>query len=90
MVDAVASTQPAPVATDPWKRVEHIPCLLTVELPLASFRVPDLLRLTPGRLLTTRVTSGQDVPLRINGELIAWAEFEAVRDRLAVRITELV
>lgn len=80
---------PDVTATDPWKRVEHVPCLLTIEVPIAAFRVADLVHLAPGRVLGTRLAAGQDVPLRINGEIVAWTEFEAVRDRLAVRITEL-
>jgi len=88
MADPASTAKPEPVATDPWKRVEHVPCLLTIELPITAFRGADLVRLTPGQVLSTRVTAGQDVPLRVNGELIAWTEFEAVRDRMAVRITD--
>jgi hypothetical protein len=29
------------------------------------------------------------VPLQMNGELLAWCEFEVIENRLAVRITEL-
>ena len=78
-----------PVASDAWKRIEHLPCLLTIEIPIRSFRVVDLVQLARGRVLGTRLNAGEDLPLRINGELIAWAEFEAVRDCLAVRVTEL-
>jgi flagellar motor switch/type III secretory pathway protein FliN len=31
-----------------------------------------------------------DVPLRVNGELIAWGEFEVVGDRLGIRLIELM
>jgi flagellar motor switch/type III secretory pathway protein FliN len=31
----------------------------------------------------------RDVPLRVNGALIGWSEFEVVGNRLAVRVTEL-
>ena len=70
-------------------RVEALPCLLSVEIPVPEFRVADLVALTAGRLVDTRWTVGADVPLRINGELIAWSEFEIVNNHVAVRLTEL-
>ncbi len=94
-----ASAQPKPVVPEPatafdplaekWVRVESLPCLLTVEIPVPSFTVADLLRLERGRIIATRWTVGQDVPLRVNDELVAWSEFEVVQNRLAVRLTEL-
>jgi len=76
-------------AADPWARVESLPCVLSVEIPVPGFTVADLVRLAKGRVIATRWVVGQDVPLRINGEVAAWIEFEVVRDRLAVRLTEL-
>jgi flagellar motor switch protein FliN/FliY len=73
----------------PWARVENLPCTLTVEIPIPDFRVSDLVRLAPGKIIATRWTVGIDVPLLINGELIAWSEFEIVQSRLAIRLTEL-
>ena len=73
----------------PWSRVESLPCLLTVEIPVPTFTVADLVHLAPGRVIATNWIVGQDVPLRINGELIAWSEFEIVQKQLAVRLTEL-
>jgi flagellar motor switch protein FliN len=78
----------APVV-DPWSRVEGLPCLLSIEIPVPGFTVADLVRLMSGRLIDTRWTVGEDVPLRINGELIAWSEFEIVNNHVAVRLTEL-
>ncbi len=94
-----AATQPkveAPV-TDPladpfaerWQHVELLPCLLTIEISVPGFTVADLVQLASGRVIATRWTVGQDVPLRINGELISWSEFEVVQNRLGVRLTEL-
>ncbi len=88
-----AQTKPEPSAPDPiaeqWRRVEPLPCLLTIEIPVPGFKVADLVGLEHGRIVSTRWTVGQDVPLRINDELIAWSEFEVVQNRLAVRLTEL-
>ena len=72
-----------------WARVDRLPCLLTIEISVPGFTVADLVHLQPGRIIATRWTVGQDVPLRVNGELIAWSEFEIVQNRLAVRLTEL-
>jgi flagellar motor switch/type III secretory pathway protein FliN len=78
-----------PPTADPWLRVESLPCLLTIEVSVPGFTVADLVHLERGRVIATRWTVGQDVPFRINGELIAWSEFEVVQNRLAVRLTEL-
>jgi flagellar motor switch/type III secretory pathway protein FliN len=74
---------------DQWVRVGPLPCLLTVEIPVPGFTVGDLVRLERGRIIATHWTVGQDVPLRVNGELIAWSEFEVLQSFLAVRLTEL-
>jgi flagellar motor switch protein FliN len=76
-------------ATDPWARVESLPCRLSVEIPVPDFTVADLVRLEPGRLIDTRWTVGADMPLDINGQLIAWSEFEILNNHVAVRLTEL-
>ena len=89
MAAAAASAKPETVSPEPWARVENLPCLLTVEVPVPGFTVGDLVRLRAGRVISTSWTVGQDVPLRVNGEVIAWSEFEVVQKRLAVRLTEL-
>jgi flagellar motor switch protein FliN/FliY len=88
MAAAAQPTPETPVA-DPWARVEGLPCVLSVEIPVPGFTVADLVSLQPGRLVNTRWTVGEDVPLRINGELIAWSEFEILNNHVAVRLTEL-
>ena len=88
MAAAATPKLEAPVA-DPWARVEGLPCMLTIEIPIPDFKVGDLVLLAPGRIITSRWTVGLDVPLLINGELVAWSEFEIVQARLAVRLTEL-
>jgi flagellar motor switch protein FliN/FliY len=79
----------ADLLAERWVRVEALPCLLTAEISVPGFTVADLVHLQPGRIIASRWTVGQDVPLRVNGELIAWSEFEIVQNRLAVRLTEL-
>ncbi len=90
---AAAQPKPAAAIGDPlaerWPRVEALPCVLTVEISVPGFTVADLVHLKRGRIIASHWTVGQDVPLRVNGELIAWSEFEIVQSRLAVRLTEL-
>jgi flagellar motor switch/type III secretory pathway protein FliN len=72
-----------------WKPVLELPCDLLVDLPLPNFRIADLLKLRPGSVIDAQWRVGRDVPLRLNGALIGWIEFEVMGDRLAVRLTEL-
>jgi flagellar motor switch/type III secretory pathway protein FliN len=68
----------------PW-----LPLTLTVEIPVPAFTLEDLMNLHSGSIVKTLHQSSSDVPLRVNGKLIAWAKFEVDGDRLASRITEL-
>jgi len=72
-----------------WKPVLGLPCELTVDLPLPGFRIADLLKLRAGSVINAHWRLGRDVPLRLNGTVIGWTEFEVVADALAVRLTEL-
>lgn len=72
-----------------WRPVLELPCQLTVDLPLPGFTLADFLKLQVGSVAGTQWRIAQDVPLRINGTLIAWGEFEGGGQRLAVRVTEL-
>jgi flagellar motor switch/type III secretory pathway protein FliN len=72
-----------------WAQALSLPCELTVDLALPGLKVRDLLRLERETVIDTHWQVSSDVPLRANGELIAWSEFEVVGDRLAIRLTEL-
>ncbi|HEX5433940.1 MAG TPA: FliM/FliN family flagellar motor C-terminal domain-containing protein [Candidatus Angelobacter sp.] len=72
-----------------WAAVLCLPCDLTVELPVPGFKVGDLFRLQAKTVLESHWHAGEDVPLRVGGQLIGWGEFEVVGNHLAVRITEL-
>ena len=86
-----SAVQPKPETSvpDSWARIEALPCLLSIEIPVPGFTVGDFVSLEPGRLINSRWPVGEDVPLRINGELVAWSEFEIVNNHIAVRLTEL-
>ena len=72
-----------PLDTMPW-----LPCTLSLEIPVVRFTIGDLLSLTEGSIVETACHHTSDVPLRVNGLLIGWTEFDVIGDHLAVRITE--
>ncbi len=73
-----------PVEVLPW-----LPCTLALEVAVIGFTVRALLDLAPGAVLETNCHQSMDIPLRVNGLLLAWTEFELVGERLAARITDL-
>jgi len=80
----------AAIPAQAWEQALGLPCRLTLDMPLPGFRVEDLLRLRPRTVINSHYRLGADVPLRVNGKLIACGEFEVVGEHLAVRLTELV
>jgi flagellar motor switch/type III secretory pathway protein FliN len=72
-----------------WVHVLDLLCELSIVLPMPGFKLGDLLRLQDKSIVDSHWAIGSDVPVRVNGELIAWSEFEVVGENLAVRITEL-
>jgi len=77
------------VQTNLAEKFGWLPCQLSLEIPTINFTVGDLLRLQKDSIVETACLSTSDIPLRANGLLIAWAEFEVIGNRLALRITEL-
>jgi flagellar motor switch/type III secretory pathway protein FliN len=73
-----------------WFPAMPLPCELTVELPLPDFKVSDFLKLRRAAVIDAHWRLGRDVPVRLNGALIGWVEFEVSGSHLAVRLTELV
>ncbi|MGA3193516.1 MAG: FliM/FliN family flagellar motor C-terminal domain-containing protein [Terriglobales bacterium] len=74
---------------DAAERFPWLPCRLSLEVPVSDFNLGDLLRLRKDSIITTALGSTEDIPLRVNGRLIAWIQFEMIGERLAARITEL-
>ncbi|HEV2398283.1 MAG TPA: FliM/FliN family flagellar motor C-terminal domain-containing protein [Candidatus Sulfotelmatobacter sp.] len=72
-----------------WQPLMQLPCRLTVDISMPNFRVESLLAMQPGSVLNTGWGVTRDIPLKINGVLIAWGELEGSGSRLTVRITEL-
>jgi flagellar motor switch/type III secretory pathway protein FliN len=73
-----------------WHPVLGLACELTVELLLPDFTVSDFLKLRRTAVIDARWRLGRDIPLRLNGTLIGWVEFEVSGNHLAVRLPELV
>jgi flagellar motor switch protein FliN/FliY len=80
----------SPGAEVAWNHVKGLLCKLSVEIPIQHFSVRQLLDLAPGAVLDTHYEEGSHVPVIVNGQPIAWGEFDVVEDTLAIRITELV
>jgi flagellar motor switch/type III secretory pathway protein FliN len=74
---------------DPCELMPWLPCTLALDIPVAKFTVGDLLSLTNGSIVETAYHQSSDLPLRVNGQLVGWTEFEVVGERLAVRLTDL-
>lgn len=83
--------EPLPAVEHPerWKQIAWLPCRLEVHLSVPGLSVGDILRLEPQSVVETRWQQNADVPIRANGQLIAWAEFEGLDEKLAVRVTRL-
>jgi len=85
------SEQPGTTAepADDLASVAMLACRMSLEIPIPRFTVRDLLRLSPEDVIDTHWAQTTDVPLRINGLLLSWAEFEVIGNKMAVRLTEL-
>jgi len=86
---AKASGSQQAVVDERWGHALLLTGKLTVELQIQGFTVADMLRLEKGSLVPARWRVGTDVPLQVNGTLLAYGEFEVAGERLAVRLTEL-
>jgi flagellar motor switch protein FliN/FliY len=69
--------------------IPQLPVELDVIIPVREFRVRQLLALSPGQVIETQWSHGDDLPLAAGDVQLAWSEFEVVETRLAVRVTRL-
>lgn len=74
---------------DAWDQVRNLACEFTVDIALPAFKVGDVLKLAQRAVVNTLWPLERDVPLRVNGVVIGYGEFEVVKNHLAVRLTEL-
>jgi len=91
MAQATVAMIPSSPAVEPdgWAEVLDLACDLTVDLMVPSFKLANFVALQAQSVVATATRLGRDVPLRVNGQLIAWGEIEAVGGRMAVRVTAL-
>ncbi|MEJ2006640.1 MAG: FliM/FliN family flagellar motor switch protein [Acidobacteriota bacterium] len=88
--DAEQKSSVAPGSEDDsWESVSGLPCHLSVALPVAGFRVRDLLELEIKTVVDTRCNTNNSVPVWVNAVRIGEAEFDVFGTRLAIRIDEL-
>lgn len=87
--DGGLSALAVPPARRPVEALPWLPCTLALDVPVLRFSVRSLLELQAGDILETSCHQSMDIPLRVNGLLMAWTEFEVVGERLAARITDL-
>ncbi len=76
------------IEIDPCEFLPWLPCMLALDIPVSRFSVRDLLSLSNGSIVETAYHQSSDLPLRVNGQLVGWTEFEVVGERRAVRLTD--
>jgi flagellar motor switch/type III secretory pathway protein FliN len=84
-----AAALPPSISEELWEEAGHLPCTVSVDLPVKNLTVRALLQLESGSIVDTDIANGADVPVVVNTQLIGWAEFEIIGRSLGVRITEL-
>jgi flagellar motor switch protein FliN/FliY len=67
-----------------------LPVEVDIAVPIRGFRVRNLLALAEGQAIESQWLPGDDMPLSARGKQLAWAEFEVIDTKLAVRIARLV
>jgi len=82
--------EPVPSPREIWPEALELPCQLSVALEVPHFTIRDLLSLSVNSLVDTQRREGAHVPVLVNGVMVAWAEFDVIDGRLAVRMTEMV
>ncbi|HZU30302.1 MAG TPA: FliM/FliN family flagellar motor C-terminal domain-containing protein [Candidatus Angelobacter sp.] len=90
MSTAIVTQQPQAEQVDTWKEAQYLICELTVELSVPNFTVRDLLQLDRKSVIDTGCKQAVNLPLSVNGQPVAWVEFEVLAERLAVRLMELI
>ena len=72
-----------------WSQLWWLPCQLSLEVAIARFTVRDLLQLQTGAIVQSCCRRDAEIPVRVNGQPIGWAELEPIGDHIGARITEL-
>ena len=70
--------------------VLDIPVKMTVELSRTKMTIKELLRLSPGSIVSLDGLAGEPLDILINGYLIAQGEVVVVSDKFGIRITDII
>lgn len=76
--------------TDDLNLVLDIPVKMTVELGRTKMTIKELLRLSPGSIVSLEGLAGEPLDILINGYLIAQGEVVVVSDKFGIRITDII
>jgi flagellar motor switch protein FliN/FliY len=98
-VESLPSADVAQVTAPPWMmRIEEhaswpllsqMTVVTSAAIPIAGFKIRDLVQLQPGQVVETAWAHTEDVPLKAARVHVAWSEFEVVEQSLMVRLTRL-
>lgn len=72
-----------------WPVLSRLPITLAAHIPLAQFRIRELLQLKAGQVLKTNWLEAEDVPLSVGQVKLGWCEFEVLDKQIGVRLTRL-
>lgn len=72
-----------------WQVLAELRVTLRVGVALHRFRVRDILDMREGQIFETLSPTTEDVPLMVGRVQLGWSEFEAVEQRMALRLTRL-
>ena len=85
----VEAITPTAAPNETWNEAVWLPCRLSVDLQVPKFTIGDLLRLQTDSVIDSQWKQNADVPLRVNGLVVGYAEFEVIGEKAAIRLTEL-
>lgn len=72
-----------------WPLLSQMTVAVTVGIPIANFKIRDLLLLQTGQIVESSWAHTEDIPLKAGHVHVAWGEFEVVDQNLMVRLTRL-
>lgn len=94
-----AATQPVAASPAPqspreeedagWQRVKDLLCQISIGVGVSGFGLKELLQLKPESIVRSQTSATANLPVRVNGELIAWSDFEVRGSKVCIRLTEL-
>ncbi|WP_108650096.1 FliM/FliN family flagellar motor switch protein [Dongshaea marina] len=79
-----------PSANSAMNRLRDIPVTLTLEVASSQISLGELMQVTTGSLIALDEELGTPLQVKVNGQLIAYAEAVAVDGRFGLKITKLL